>query len=810
MGSTSARDAAPSGTGPWTWHRPVAALARAELRGRRASMAVVVVVAALVSGAALTSAAGARRTATVVDRMLAQTSLPEYAIGTYLTTDAGDADLLAAAEDELERLPGVDRAIATANIYVAVGPGDGSWYLAIGTNLDGRYLESGWTAPLRDGRLPAVDGTGEVAFDAGTASRLGLEVGDEFVAPTISAETTEALLRGQTTEVVPDGPDIPLTVVGIFRESITDDPSFGWGVTSPDTAAFLGRAGVSEAYFLFDGDEDVDVQAAVDVVSNALGGGAAYVSDPDLELGPIRNTVDIIAAGLALFALLATVAGLIALGQVVGRQVADNVRIASVTRALGMRDRETAAALAIPPALAGAVGVVVGAVAAVALSPIFPTGIGRLAEPDPGVRIDWLVLGVGSLVLIAFVSTSAAVTAHRRVGAHQESGRSVVHGRGSGLRRGIPLTAAIGSGLVLVPNRIRTSVRPASALLGAVLGVAGVLAIAVFTVSQRTTAEDPARYGWVWDVDADIAIDDPEPLFAALAEEPALAAVGTAICGRSAVGDDDTVMCAMDVLSGSMPMTYLAGRAPASPDEVAVGQQTMASHDVRIGDRLEVTGASGVTKGLQVVGVAVFPDTSAPGSGLIATPGGLDALGGSDDVPILTLKYAPDLEQGEVERILTEEYGLSPDELTRASPPLLVERLDLVRPTLVALGLFLGVLAVIGLLHFLMLSNSRRRGETAVFAAIGFVRSQRVAVVVWQALTIAAIGIVVGAPLGLMIGRLVWQESIDQLGIVDTATIPWAFCVVIGAATLVGASAVGALTGWNSARRDTAEALRSE
>jgi ABC-type lipoprotein release transport system permease subunit len=97
-----------------------------------------------------------------------------------------------------------------------------------------------------------------------------------------------------------------------------------------------------------------------------------------------------------------------------------------------------------------------------------------------------------------------------------------------------------------------------------------------------------------------------------------------------------------------------------------------------------------------------------------------------------------------------------------------------------------------------------------VFAAIGFVRSQRVAVVVWQALTIAAIGIVVGAPLGLMIGRLVWQESIDQLGIVDTATIPWAFCVVIVAATLVGASAVGALTGWNSARRDTAEALRSE
>jgi hypothetical protein len=792
-----------------TWLDPVASLARAEARGRRATIAVIIGVAALVSGATLTAAAGAHRTATVVDRMLAQVDMPAYAVGTYQTVNAGDPDRLRAGEDALEQLSGVDQAIAMSNIYVAIGPADGSWYLSIGTTLDGRYLESGWTPPVREGRPPAVDGRGEVAFDAATASRLGLEVGDEFVAPTISAETTEALITGQASEAVADGPEIPFTVVGIFRESITDDPSFGFGLASPDTAAYLGQAGASEAYFQFDGDDDVDTRAAVDAVQTAMGG-LAYFADPDLELGPVRSTIDIIAAGLAIFAVLAAVAGVIALGQVVGRQVADGGRVAGVARALGMRDRETALALALPPSLAGGLGIVVGAIVAVGLSPIFPTGLGRRAEPDPGVRIDWIVLGVGSLLLFAVVSAAAVVSADRRVSVRNDQHRTVHRDRGWGLRLSLPPSAAIGTGLVLVPNRVRSTVRPASALVGTVLGVTGVVAIAVFTVSQRTTADQPTRYGWAWDVDVDLAVDDPEPLLTALAEEPALDAVATATCGQSRVGDDDTLVCALDVLSGSMPMTYLAGRAPSSPDEVAVGRTTMARHGASIGDRLEVAGPTGDTESLEVVGVAVFPDAAAPGDGLIVTPDRLDALDGAGNFPILTLSYAPEFERAEVERILADDYGLSPDELTNATPPSLVTRLDLVRPTLVALAVLLAVLGAIGLLHFLMLSTTRRRQESAVLEAIGFIRAQRIAIVLWQALTIATIGVIVGLPLGLILGRSVWEASIDQLGIVDTATVPWLFVGAVAVAALATAATVGIVTGWQSAQGNTPDSLRQE
>jgi hypothetical protein len=491
--------------------------------------------------------------------------------------------------------------------------------------------------------------------------------------------------------------------------------------------------------------------------------------------------------------------------------VADGERLAGVTSSLGMQSNETALAIALPAGLAGAVGTVAGAIGAAALSPIFPTGLGRRAEPNPGVRIDWPVLVVGSLVLVAFVAASAIVSARRRVRAQRGSSRTVVRRRRSGLRRGLPVPAALGSGLVLVPHRVRSAVRPASALLGTLLAVTGVLAIAVFTVSQRATADDPIRYGWSWDVDADIPFDDPEPLFAALADDPSFSAVGVANCGQAKIRDDDTLLCAMEVLSGSMPLTYLAGRAPASPDEVVAGEKTMADHDLSIGDRVEVSGDAGVEQRLEVVGVAVMPDTSRPGRGLVTTPDGLRELSGSGNFfPIVTLTYAPGVDGTEVEAVLADDYGLSPDQLTYASPPALVTRLDLVRPTLVALAVFLGALGVIGMVHFLMLSNARRRHEAAVLEAIGFVRTQTIAVVVWQALTIATIGVLLGAPLGVIVGRTAWVASIDQLGIVDTATVPWRFCALVAAGVVVGAGAIGSLTGWRASRRSPAVPLRQE
>ena len=57
------------------------------------------------------------------------------------------------------------------------------------------------------------------------------------------------------------------------------------------------------------------------------------------------------------------------------------------------------------------------------------------------------------------------------------------------------------------------------------------------------------------------------------------------------------------------------------------------------------------------------------------------------------------------------------------------------------------------------------------------------ATIAWQATTLAAIGVVVGVPLGVVVGSLVWRAVADGLGIDASPSIP----VFAVAATATGA-----------------------
>jgi len=70
--------------------------------------------------------------------------------------------------------------------------------------------------------------------------------------------------------------------------------------------------------------------------------------------------------------------------------------------------------------------------------------------------------------------------------------------------------------------------------------------------------------------------------------------------------------------------------------------------------------------------------------------------------------------------------------------------------------IFGGMLAVSGaatLVHLLVVSVSRRRRGTGLLEALGFVNSQIVATVAWRATALALVAVVVGVPLGIVIGR---------------------------------------------------------
>jgi hypothetical protein len=68
----------------------------------------------------------------------------------------------------------------------------------------------------------------------------------------------------------------------------------------------------------------------------------------------------------------------------------------------------------------------------------------------------------------------------------------------------------------------------------------------------------------------------------------------------------------LDQLRGNGFLTLLAGRAPARPGEIALGQRTLHALGVHIGQQVKV-GANGTTSPMRVVGTAVFADFSVGG-----------------------------------------------------------------------------------------------------------------------------------------------------------------------------------------------------
>ena len=204
-----------------------------------------------------------------------------------------------------------------------------------------------------------------------------------------------------------------------------------------------------------------------------------------------------------------------------------------------------------------------------------------------------------------------------------------------------------------------------------------------------------------------------------------------------------------------------------------------------------------------------LPTGWAPGAGATYLPPGTGvALAGGRNV-ILQVHY--NLAQGVFPDRTRVRHGLDAvPELTAATGPQLPVEIDRLRQIdwlPVALTLLLGAFALLAVGHGLVTGVRRRRRG---LNTLGFVRRQVRATIGWQATALAAIGIVVGVPLGLVVGTLVWRAVADGLGI-DAST---SFPVLAVAATAVGAVVLARAVAWWPARAAgrvrPAVALRSE
>jgi putative ABC transport system permease protein len=80
----------------------------------------------------------------------------------------------------------------------------------------------------------------------------------------------------------------------------------------------------------------------------------------------------------------------------------------------------------------------------------------------------------------------------------------------------------------------------------------------------------------------------------------------------------------------------------------------------------------------------------------------------------------------------------------------------------------------------------------------------------WQATTLAAVGLAIGIPAGLVIGRAAWTIVVNRLGIDNHVPTPWAGVVATVPAVLVVTNLLAVLPARRAVRTRPAVALRAE
>jgi hypothetical protein len=123
-------------------------------------------------------------------------------------------------------------------------------------------------------------------------------------------------------------------------------------------------------------------------------------------------------------------------------------------------------------------------------------------------------------------------------------------------------------------------------------------------------------------------------------------------------------------------------------------------------------------------------------------------------------------------------------------------------------GAILALFAAATLIHLLVVSVSRRRRETGLLKALGFVRVQVASAVAWQATTLALVGVVVGVPLGIVVGGSIWKVFATDLGVIPVTVVPgWTIAALAGG-VVAGAILLAVTPALAAARTNPAQLLR--
>jgi hypothetical protein len=450
----------------------------------------------------------------------------------------------------------------------------------------------------------------------------------------------------------------------------------------------------------------------------------------------------------------------------------------------------------------------------VLVAPKVLVGLARSVDPAPAsIIVNRGVAAGAGLVAVAFGIVVITFTARRLAAARP--GRVGLPRRVLPLDRPLPMVLGVRQALAGGAERGGRSSRSAVVVMAA--GVAGAVAALLVSASISHLQSDPLLFGQGEGrgIDSGESVDVYDRALPQLEADPrvsTLAGIHVAF-GVSADDSEETTLLAYDIRRGDLGASVVSGRIARGPDEVAVGPATLDRLGKSIGDHIELRSKNGAGRFL-VVGVVLFPEGDFDhDSGVALTTAGADRVEGDihDTAALHSVVFdwgdgvdarAADRELNASDlRVLTNKNALKPASVTNLGEVATLPRY---------LAVFLGVLSLATLGHALFVSVLRRYQELATLRALGMTPRATCAIVTSQALTIVGVAVLLGVPVGVLLGTRIWTSIAEGAHVIVRSVVPGSGIALYMLAMVVAAAALTAIPAMRALRLRAAITLRAE
>ncbi len=782
------------------------AWARADLRRRWRSILVLGLLAGLTAGLALASIAGARRTASAFPRLRARTLAADAAVF---------PGQVGVNQADWSRLQAKSYVTNLARWDLSFGTLGGEPGAVLFIPVDGHWLGDVDRPVIVKGRMFRRTASDEVVVDEVAHREHGVDVGDVLPYRPFGPD------QDDTSGKPPTGPSMKLRVVGVTRDvnEFLFNPE-GSIFVSPGVLTRYGSQMelVQNGHVrLRHGAKDIPaLQRDADRLVHA----GTPILDFHGVARRITTSFTIERTALLLLGTAVAAAGLVFIGQALSRSLTFIDEDSAALHAMGFTRRELALAAALPHVVVAAVAVLVALTTAVLASPRFPIGLAGRVDPDKGFRADWRVLAPG-LILTALVLVGGTwLVSWTRATSHGSGAVGSRRSRLAGaIRRHAPLPIGLGTAMAIEPGQghQRVPVRPA--LAGAVVGVLGL--VGTFTIDHglRDALRHHDRAGVTWDATVEPRSGDQQPtqiagrLLRRIERVPGVGAATELRRRLSQVGGAGVALFSIRPTAGDLRLMTLSGRAPRGRDEAAIGPSTARQIHAKVGDVVTVGERH---RRMRLVGTALFPTDvhSSFDEGLWVNPEAFNSAsrdnGPKQEDRYVSVRWRSGVDKGRALKRLQADIGPVAEAVAPAQVPVELTNLRNVHTVPIVLAVFLASLAISTLTHTLVASVRRRRNELAILRALGFTRRMTRTIISTQSTVVGVVGLVIGLPLGFVVGRIGWIWVAAKVPLRFVSPITLALALIVVPSVIVLANLLAALPGRRAAHLRPAEALRTE